>query len=62
LLFTACATMGPPQPPSLELAKPPTDLRAVRKGDRVTYLDSPDGYDGSADRAKCGPDAHLPRT
>lgn len=28
--------MGPPQPPSLELAKPPTDLRAVRKGDRVT--------------------------
>jgi hypothetical protein len=36
LLFTACATVGPPQPPSLQLPKPPTDLRAVRKGDRVT--------------------------
>jgi hypothetical protein len=35
LLLTACATIGPPQPPSLELPKPPTDLRAVRKGDRV---------------------------
>lgn len=36
LLFTACATMGPPRPPSLDLPKPPTDLRAVRKGNRVT--------------------------
>jgi hypothetical protein len=36
LMFMACATIGPPQPPSLELPKPPTDLRAVRKGDRVT--------------------------
>jgi hypothetical protein len=36
LMITACATIGPPQPPSLELPKPPTDLRAVRKGDRVT--------------------------
>src|SRR5271166_5850750 len=35
LMFTACATMGPPRPPSLELPKPPSDLRAVRKGDRV---------------------------
>ncbi len=35
LLFTACATIGPPQPPSLELPKPPADLRALRKGDRV---------------------------
>jgi hypothetical protein len=35
LMFMACATMGPPQPPSLELPKPPADLRAVRKGDRV---------------------------
>ena len=34
-LFTACATMGPPQPPSLELPKAPSDLRATRKGDRV---------------------------
>src|ERR1700722_3118312 len=35
MLLTACATIGPPQPPSLELPKPPSDLRAVRKGDRV---------------------------
>jgi hypothetical protein len=36
LMFTACATIGPPQPPSLELPKPPSDLRAMRKGDHVT--------------------------
>ena len=36
VMFTACASIGPPQPPSLELPKPPADLRAVRKGDRVT--------------------------
>jgi hypothetical protein len=36
LALTACATVGPPQPPSLELPKPPSDLRAMRKGDRVT--------------------------
>jgi hypothetical protein len=36
LMFTACATVGPPQPPSLQLPKPPSDLRAVRKGDHVT--------------------------
>lgn len=36
LLFTACASIGPPQPPSLNLAQPPTDLRASRKGDKVT--------------------------
>jgi len=35
LVFSACATIGPPQPPSLDLPKPPTDLRALRKGDRV---------------------------
>lgn len=35
LMFTACATIGPPLPPSLELPKPPSDLRAARKGDRV---------------------------
>jgi len=28
--------MGPPQPPSLDLPKPPADLRASRKGDKVT--------------------------
>ena len=35
LMFTACATIAPPQPPSLDLPKPPTDLKASRKGDRV---------------------------
>jgi hypothetical protein len=35
VMLTACATIGPPQPPSLDLPKPPTDLRATRKGDRV---------------------------
>jgi len=35
LMFTACATIAPPQPPSLQLPKPPNDLRAARKGDRV---------------------------
>jgi hypothetical protein len=35
IMLTACATVGPPQPPSLELPKAPTDLRASRKGDRV---------------------------
>lgn len=35
LLFTGCATVAPPQPPSLDLPKPPADLRAARKGDRV---------------------------
>jgi hypothetical protein len=32
----ACATIGPPQPPSLDLPQPPSDLRALRKGDRVS--------------------------
>jgi hypothetical protein len=36
LLLAGCAQTGPPLPPSLELPKPPTDLRASRKGDRVT--------------------------
>src|ERR1022692_5032343 len=31
-----CASIGPPEPPSLELPKPPSDLRAVRKGNKVT--------------------------
>src|SRR5882762_1333951 len=36
-VLAGCASIGAPVPPSLELPKPPTDLRAVRKGDRV-YL------------------------
>jgi hypothetical protein len=36
LLLVGCAQTGPPLPPSLELPKPPTDLRANRKGNRVT--------------------------
>ena len=35
-LLTTCATMNPPLPPSLDLPQPPTDLRASRKGDRVS--------------------------
>jgi hypothetical protein len=34
--LAGCAALGPPEPPSLELPKPPSDLRAVRKGDKVT--------------------------
>src|SRR5882672_1885707 len=36
-LLAACGSPGVPLPPSLELARPVSDLRAVRKGDRV-YL------------------------
>jgi hypothetical protein len=35
LLLASCATIGPPLPPSLELPKPPSDLRAIRKADTV---------------------------
>jgi hypothetical protein len=35
-LFAACAAPNPPLPPSLELPKAPSDLRATRKGDNVT--------------------------
>ena len=35
LVLVGCAAMGPPRPPSLKLPKPPTDLRASRKGDKV---------------------------
>jgi len=35
-LLSGCASIGPPEAPSLELPKPPTDLRAARKGDKVT--------------------------
>jgi hypothetical protein len=36
-LLSSCGSPGVPLPPSLELAKPVTDLHAVRKGDKV-YL------------------------
>ncbi|MGA9529353.1 MAG: fibronectin type III domain-containing protein [Terriglobales bacterium] len=36
LLLAGCAQPGAPLPPSLELPKPPTDLRASRKGNSVT--------------------------
>src|SRR5437868_7893426 len=35
-LLSGCAQTGPPLPPSLELPKPPSDLHATRKGDKVT--------------------------
>jgi hypothetical protein len=37
VLQAACGTPGPPLPPSLELARPVTDLKATRKGNKV-YL------------------------
>jgi hypothetical protein len=36
LTLAGCAAIGPPLPPSLELPKPPIDLHAARKGDKVT--------------------------
>jgi hypothetical protein len=36
-VLAACGTPGAPMPPELELARPVTDLRAARKGNRV-YL------------------------
>jgi hypothetical protein len=36
LALSGCASIGPPQAPSLELPKPPTDLHAARKADKVT--------------------------
>jgi hypothetical protein len=33
--MVGCAAIGPPRPPSLELPKPPADLRAARKGNKV---------------------------
>ena len=34
-LLSSCGTPGIPEPPSLELARPVTDLRAMRKGNEV---------------------------
>jgi hypothetical protein len=36
LVMAACAQLGPPLPPSLELPKAPSDLRVIRKANRVT--------------------------
>ena len=36
VLWSGCASSGPPLPPSLELPTPANDLRAVRKGDAVS--------------------------
>jgi hypothetical protein len=36
LMLASCAQTGPPLPPSLELPRPPSDLRASRKGNAVT--------------------------
>src|SRR5579872_2664966 len=41
VMLAACATMAPPQPPSLDLPTPPSDLRASRKGDRVILTWTP---------------------
>lgn len=38
MMLSSCATIAPPQPPSLELPRPPVDLRASRKGDRVILI------------------------
>jgi hypothetical protein len=38
LMLAGCAQTGPPLPPSLELPKPPSDLRASRKGNTVTLI------------------------
>ncbi|MGA8762144.1 MAG: hypothetical protein WB562_04565, partial [Candidatus Sulfotelmatobacter sp.] len=34
--MVGCAAIGPPEPPSLELPKPPSDLHAKRKGNKIT--------------------------
>lgn len=41
LLLAGCATPGPPQPPSLELPRPVTDLAATREGNRVLLTWTP---------------------
>ena len=36
-VLVSCGYPGVPIPPALELAKPVTDLRAARKGDKVYW-------------------------
>src|SRR5579863_5420104 len=36
IALAGCGTPGAPQPPSLNIPKPVSDLKAVRKGDTVT--------------------------
>src|SRR5581483_11421508 len=36
--FSACATISPPLPPSLNLPAPPSDLCASRKGNHVNLV------------------------
>ncbi len=38
MFMASCAQTGPPIPPSLELPKAVTDLRAIRKGNSVTLI------------------------
>lgn len=40
-VLAGCGVPGAPQPPSLELPRPVSDLRAARKGDRVTLAWTP---------------------
>ena len=41
VLLAGCASIGPPQPPSLQLPTLPSDLRATRKGDKVALAWTP---------------------
>ncbi|MFB3813955.1 MAG: fibronectin type III domain-containing protein [Terriglobales bacterium] len=57
-LLAGCGTPGAPQPPSLELPRPPQDLTAIRKGNRVTLVWTPPAQtaDGqNVRRSKLGP-------
>src|SRR5207302_11370084 len=38
LISAGCGTPGAPQPPSLNLAKPVSDLKAVRTGNQVNLI------------------------
>jgi len=53
-LLTGCGMVGPPMPPSLQLPQAPTNLSAVRKGNRVTLTWTPPSQttDGQTMRAR----------